>query len=180
MAVDRIRHTKPASQRSFLDELEPIPYEITAEELASMDPRMRRILFGHEEPEPGAGGRAEKQESARMLIKHFSEVALEDANMDGAEGAEIRWILGPKDDMPHFFLRQVEVRPGGNTPHHQHPYEHEFYVLAGSGALLDPEGNAHELRPGAVGYIAADELHQFRNTGQDALKFLCLIPRLDG
>lgn len=50
MAVDRIKYTKPASKRTFLDELEPIPYEITEEELASMDPRMKRILFGIEEP----------------------------------------------------------------------------------------------------------------------------------
>jgi hypothetical protein len=50
MAVDRIKHTKPASERTFLDELEPIPYEITEEELAVMDPRMKRILFGIEEP----------------------------------------------------------------------------------------------------------------------------------
>lgn len=49
MVVDRIKHTKPASQRTFLDELEPIPYEITEEELASMDPRMKKILFGIEE-----------------------------------------------------------------------------------------------------------------------------------
>ena len=46
MAVDRIKHTKPASKRTFLDELEPIPYEITDEEIAAMDPRMRKILFG--------------------------------------------------------------------------------------------------------------------------------------
>ena len=50
MVVDRIKHNKPASQRTFLDELEPIPYEITEEELASMDPRMKKILFGIEEP----------------------------------------------------------------------------------------------------------------------------------
>ena len=46
MAVDRIKQTKPASRRTFLDELEPSPYEITEEEIAAMDPRMRKILFG--------------------------------------------------------------------------------------------------------------------------------------
>ena len=51
MAVDRIKHTKPASKRTFLDELEPIPYEITEEELANMDPRMKKILFGIKEEE---------------------------------------------------------------------------------------------------------------------------------
>jgi hypothetical protein len=64
MAVDRIKHTKPASQRTFLDELEPIPYEITEEELSSMDPRMKKVLFGigeqeEEAPEPEAEEAAE-------------------------------------------------------------------------------------------------------------------------
>lgn len=46
MAVDKIKHTKPASQRTFLDELEPIPYTISPEEIAAMNPRMQEILFG--------------------------------------------------------------------------------------------------------------------------------------
>ena len=46
MAVDKIKHTKPASQRTFLDELEPIPYTISDEEIAAMDPRMQEVLFG--------------------------------------------------------------------------------------------------------------------------------------
>jgi hypothetical protein len=49
MGVDRIKHTKPASKRTFLDELEPIPYEITVEEIRAMDPDMREILFGYRE-----------------------------------------------------------------------------------------------------------------------------------
>jgi hypothetical protein len=49
MAVDKIKHTKPASKRTFLDELEPIPYEVTEEEIKAMDPRMREILFGYSE-----------------------------------------------------------------------------------------------------------------------------------
>jgi hypothetical protein len=70
VAVDRIKHTKPASQRTFLDELEPIPYEITEEELASMDPKMKKVLFGIEEEEAPAEAEAveptpvEKAESA--------------------------------------------------------------------------------------------------------------------
>lgn len=47
MGVDRIKHNKPASKRTFLDELEPIPYEITEEEIRQMDPHMREVLFGY-------------------------------------------------------------------------------------------------------------------------------------
>jgi mannose-6-phosphate isomerase-like protein (cupin superfamily) len=33
-----------------------------------------------------------------------------------------------------------------------------------------------QLAPGDVVYVAPDDVHQFRNTGQQKLKFLCLIP----
>jgi len=71
MAIDRIKHTKPASERTFLDELEPIPYEITEEELAKMDPRMRKILFGYEE----GGAEAEEPEATEEETPPQAEAA---------------------------------------------------------------------------------------------------------
>lgn len=73
MAVDRIKHTKPASRRTFLDELEPIPYEITEEEMARMDPRMKQILFGiapaKEEPVE-----EEEEKPRRQVVKPVEPV----------------------------------------------------------------------------------------------------------
>lgn len=114
-----------------------------------------------------------------MKVKHYSDVLNEDANMEGAVGASIRWILGPKDDMPNFYLRMIEVETGGNTPRHRHPYEHEVYVLEGQGELIDPDGKPLELWPGNVAYVAPDELHQFRNTGDGVFRFLCIIPKTE-
>jgi quercetin dioxygenase-like cupin family protein len=113
-----------------------------------------------------------------MKVKHYTEVENQDADMDGAHGANIRWVLGPDDKMPNFYLRVIEVQPGGNTPHHQHPYEHEVFVLEGGGELLDPEGNPLDLKPGTVAYVAPNDLHQFRNTGDGILRFICLIPKI--
>lgn len=74
MAVDKIKHTKPASQRTFLDELEPIPYEITEEELAAMDPRMKKILFGiEEEPAPDEGAGHQKVPEKKKTVKKKSK-----------------------------------------------------------------------------------------------------------
>ena len=65
--------------------------------------------------------------------------------------------------------------PGGFTPKHSHPYEHEVYVLSGTGVVL--EGNdEHPIKGGDVIYVAPDDVHQFKNTGDDSLRFLCLIP----
>jgi quercetin dioxygenase-like cupin family protein len=113
-----------------------------------------------------------------MRIKHYTEVEKEAANMEGAKETAIRWVLGPADEMPNFYLRVVEVEPGGNTPRHNHPYEHEVFVLDGEGELIDPAGKALALKPGAVAYVAPDELHQFRNAGNGVFRFICLIPKI--
>jgi quercetin dioxygenase-like cupin family protein len=83
--------------------------------------------------------------------------------------------VGEGDGAPNFAMRQFVVQPGGHTPRHSHPYEHEVFVLEGRGTVV--EGNVeHSLRSGDVVYVAPDEVHQFRNTGSAPLKFLCLVP----
>ncbi len=72
-------------------------------------------------------------------------------------------------------MRQFEVAPGGYTPRHSHPYEHEVFVLEGEGVVL--EGDAeHRLAAGDFVLVTPNEIHQFRNTGTAPLKFLCLVP----
>jgi mannose-6-phosphate isomerase-like protein (cupin superfamily) len=49
------------------------------------------------------------------------------------------------------------------------------FVLEGEGIVVD--GNQpRQLRAGDVVYVAPDDVHQFRNTGEAPMKFLCLIP----
>lgn len=114
-----------------------------------------------------------------MKVKHYTDVESADANMAGAEGSKIRWLLGPEDNMPNFHLRMIEVEADGYTPRHQHPYEHQVYVLEGKGEIIDPDGKAISLKPGNTAYVAAGELHQFVNTGSETFRFLCIIPRLE-
>ena len=94
---------------------------------------------------------------------------------EGAVKCRMRCLIGPDDGAPSFTMRQFEVAPGGNTPRHSHGYEHEVFVLEGEGIVLDSRGE-HRLCPGTAVFIAPDEIHQFRNTGREPLKFLCLIP----
>jgi quercetin dioxygenase-like cupin family protein len=55
--------------------------------------------------------------------------------MDGAKNVYIRWLVSEKDGAPNFYLRMFRVEKGGYTPYHSHPYEHEVYVLSGSGIV---------------------------------------------
>ena len=110
-----------------------------------------------------------------MIIKHADEVPQTEVTMEGAAGCKVRWLVGEGDRAPNFAMRQFELEPGGHTPHHFHPYEHEIYVLEGEGCIVD---GAFErpLRAGDVVLVAPDDAHQFRNTGSTPFKMLCLIP----
>ncbi len=110
-----------------------------------------------------------------MKLQASEQVESNPVDMEGAEGCHVRWLVGEADGAPNFAMRQFEVAPGGHTPRHSHPYEHEIYVLDGSGVIVDGDVE-RPLTPGDVVYIAPDDIHQFRNTGASAFKFLCLIP----
>jgi quercetin dioxygenase-like cupin family protein len=110
-----------------------------------------------------------------MKLKRAELVDNKPVEMEGASGCHVRWLVGESDGAPNFAMRQFEVAPGGYTPKHSHPYEHEVFVLHGQGVVL--EGNTeHPLKSGDVVYVAPNDIHQFRNTGDATLRFLCLVP----
>ena len=110
-----------------------------------------------------------------MKVQHHEQSPQQDVDMDGASGCRVRWLVDHSDGAPNFAMRHFEVDPGGHTPRHQHPYEHEVYVLEGEGVAMEGEVE-HPLRAGDVIFVEPDELHQFRNTGERQLKVLCLVP----
>ena len=110
-----------------------------------------------------------------MKVQNTHSVDQQPVEMEGAEGCRVRWLLSESDGAPNFAMRQFEVAPGGYTPRHHHPYEHEVFVLEGSGEVWEGE-QAHAITSGDVILVTPDEVHQFRNTGDSPLKFLCLIP----
>jgi len=98
----------------------------------------------------------------------------------GISGVNIRWLVGKKDGAPNFAMRVIEVAPGSNTPFHSHDYEHEVFVLNGQGGLRDASGNELPLETGSVVYISPNEEHGFYNTGAEVLRFICVVPHIDG
>lgn len=93
-----------------------------------------------------------------------------------AEGVTMRLVIGPQEGAPRFNMRVFEVQPGLSTPYHQHWWEHEVFVLDGQGALHTAAGD-EPLSTGSVVFVPGDEWHQFRNTGQELLRFICLVPQ---
>ena len=110
-----------------------------------------------------------------MKVQHYQQVPSQAVEMEGATGCTVRWLVGQSDGAPNFAMRQFEVEQGGFTPKHSHPYEHEVFVLEGAGLVLEGD-QEHPLKAGDVVFVKPNEIHQFRNTGPQPLKFLCLVP----
>lgn len=110
-----------------------------------------------------------------MKVKHYEQVEQAPVTMEGSSGCQVRWLLDESTGTPNFAMRQFEVAPGGYTPKHSHPYEHEVFVLEGQGVVLQGDVE-HPLNAGDVVLVTPGEVHQFRNTGPAPLKFLCLVP----
>jgi quercetin dioxygenase-like cupin family protein len=110
-----------------------------------------------------------------MKVQNYQQVPSKPVEMEGSQGCTVRWLVSESDGAPTFAMRQFEVAAGGFTPRHSHPYEHEVFVLEGSGEVYEGD-EAHPLRAGDVIYVVPDDVHQFRNTGNGPMRFLCMVP----
>jgi quercetin dioxygenase-like cupin family protein len=110
-----------------------------------------------------------------MKIVHYGDIETAPVQTEGAKGVTIRWLISEADGAPNFAMRLFEVEPEGKTPLHAHSWEHEVFVLEGRGVVWN-KGNETAIRAGTAVYVPPDEQHCFKNTGDEKLKFLCLIP----
>lgn len=106
---------------------------------------------------------------------HYSEVKIENVEMEGFEGVTVRWLITKEDGAKNFAMRCFEIKPGGKTALHSHDWEHEVFFLSGKGKVKCGD-DEKEVGPGYVVFIPANTPHCFENLGEDVLRFLCLIP----
>ncbi len=110
-----------------------------------------------------------------MKVVHSTDVKLEDVNVEGSSYTKIRWLIAQNDSAPNFAMRLFEIAPGGHTPFHKHDWEHEVYVVEGTGKLVFEDGEQAFVAHDAI-YVDPNQMHQFQNTGETTMKFLCMIP----
>ncbi len=111
-------------------------------------------------------------------MKHvaYSDVEAQDVRLPGAAKVRVRWLIDETDGAPNFYMRRFELQPGGHTPTHSHPWEHEVYVLEGQGTVFC-EGQGERFRPGDVVLLPGGQEHGFTADAGQAVVFLCLIPK---
>ena len=97
----------------------------------------------------------------KAKVVHYTEVPAQEVG-SSAPGATIRWLIDDDHDgAPVYALRMVELEPGGSSPKHQHPYEHENFVVEGVGKVLI-EGEWRDLHAGDVVFHACQRVAPVR------------------
>lgn len=95
----------------------------------------------------------------------------------GASGASETWLIGKAEKAKNFAIRYYELEPGGYSREETHPYDHGVFFIRGSGQIKLGLSD-QPVAQGDIVYIAPDEVHQIKNTGDDALGWICVIPAL--
>ena len=109
-----------------------------------------------------------------MKLFHYLDVKAETAE-EGAHGLKVRWLITKEMGAENFAMRLFEMEPGGYSPLHSHPWEHEVFILEGEGTVFGG-GEERKFKAGDAIFILPNEKHQFKNTGEKTVKFLCLVP----
>lgn len=107
-----------------------------------------------------------------MLLKKLAEVA-PSTYAGGLEGVTMREMITARDGAPTFAMRLFDIEAGASTPYHHHAWEHEVFIVHGSGYVTTEHGN----RPFAAGdtiFIPGDEPHGF--VADTPVQFVCVIP----
>jgi quercetin dioxygenase-like cupin family protein len=110
-----------------------------------------------------------------VKVEKALNIAAKKVEIEGAANATIRILISKADCADKFAMRMFEIQPGGHTPLHSHKHEHEVFVLDGEGVFVC-EGKEHRIAAEYVVFVPGGEEHQFLNTGDSVLRFLCLVP----
>jgi len=111
-----------------------------------------------------------------VKLIHCEDVESENAGQ-GSSKAKVRWLITKEVGAENFFMRLFEIEPDGFTPYHDHPWEHEIFILEGEGIVVSEE-KENNFKTGDVIFIPRNERHQFKNNSKNIVRLICLIPNV--
>lgn len=110
-----------------------------------------------------------------MKVINYKEILPVTMNNEMVKNVAGRVAIGNEDGAKNFCMRVFEMGESGYTPKHSHDWEHEIFVHAGAGEVFIQD-DWHPLSAGSVVFVPANMEHQIRNTADQNLTFVCLIP----
>jgi len=90
-------------------------------------------------------------------------------------GVVKREVICADKGATNFCMRVFDVEPGSSTPSHEHPWEHEVFILSGRGGVIGEQGET-QIAKDSVVFVPPNEHHCFVNNSSEVLRFICVIP----
>jgi len=110
-----------------------------------------------------------------MLVGSYSDKPAESQTRAGIAGTVMRKLIARDEGARVFTMRMITIDVGGHIGLHDHPWEHEIFVVHGEGQAFTGSGRT-DIKPGNFIWIPPNEEHGFENTGSVPLEFICCIP----
>jgi len=110
-----------------------------------------------------------------MKVGHVRDLLGTQVNNPQVSGVVKKVLISPREGWDGYVMRLFELDSHGYTARHEHPWPHINFVVSGSGKL-HIEGQDYALEAGSYAYVPGGKLHQFSNTGEDKLVFICIVP----
>ena len=107
-----------------------------------------------------------------MTIKKLQDIEV----LDGEEGTKIRQIFHPHNTLNgiRYSISHSELKPGKKSKLHKLKTSEVYYILQGEGNLQIDDEIFKVLKDHAI-YITPHSKQCIENTGDDELKFLCMV-----
>ena len=109
-------------------------------------------------------------------MKKVSVDGMNAEHPEGTDGVDFRPLIAKNVKAPNFYLRIFDVKPGGHTPDHSHPWEHELFVVKGHGKIILRTGE-EGIKEGDALLVEPNEKHMFVNDSNSLLRLVCVVPR---
>jgi len=109
-----------------------------------------------------------------MGMHHETEKEQIELEGEKLKNAYKRILMGPEEGFKGYFMRVFELKSGGYTSEHKHPWPHINYVVSGRG-IIRIDGKDNIADAGTYGFISPNALHQFVNDGVEPFKFICIV-----
>ena len=107
-----------------------------------------------------------------MTIKKLQDIEI----IDGGEGTMIRQVFHPHNTSNgiRYSISHSELKPGKKSKLHKMKTSEVYYILQGEGILQIDDDTFKVSKDQAI-YIPPHSKQCIENTGNDELRFLCIV-----
>jgi quercetin dioxygenase-like cupin family protein len=117
----------------------------------------------------------DRRRKEHMIVAHAKDVEGTVIESAEAKGVMKKVLVSSLQGWEGYVMRSFEVKGGGYTPRHTHPWPHINYITEGKGILF-LDGKEYSLKEGSFAYVPGGSEHQFCNREEESFHLLCIVP----